>query len=196
MKKLWKDIKIGDKFKDGSVVKQIHRTHNQSSCKVIYDTDKTFICSLNHILLIDISKLPIKGKEELNKYCTFVPLEENFIIDSNSELSIFEKHIIDRYCHNEQIDIKVDIIEDDEIEILDFYFKDGIKRIYIKTEIIKSESQKVDENTFWLSCYGIDYLMKKYNAPLYCNKLLINKIEPLGDLPCFCISTDSGKYEI
>jgi hypothetical protein len=25
--------------------------------------------------------------------------------------------------------------------------------------------------------------------------MIINKIELVGDLPCFCISTDTGKYE-
>ena len=37
--------------------------------------------------------------------------------------------------------------------------------------------------------------MNKYKVDLYCNDLILNKIEPMGKLDCFCISTNTGKYE-
>lgn len=196
MIKQWKDIKVGDVLQDGSVVTQIHRTHPQIACKVNYDNNKEFICSYNHVLLIDISQLPKEGKKELEEFCTFVPIEENLEIICNIELSTYEKMMIDRFCHNEPIPTPVDVIVDDEEEeIYDFHFNDGVKRIRVKNVITKSEPQKVDENTYWLTCKGIDYLMKKYKAKLYCNEMLINNIELVGKLPCFCISTNTGKYE-
>lgn len=195
MIKNWEDIKVGDILKDGSIVTQIHRTHPEVACKIIYDNNKEFICAYNHVLLIDIHNLPKEGKNELEQFCTFVPLEENLEVICEDELSLEEKMIIDRFCHNESIPIKVDIIVDnEELELYDFHF-DKIKRVQLKNVITKSEPQKVDENTYWLTCKGIDYLMKKYGINLYCNGNIINKIEILGELPCFCISTNTGKYE-
>lgn len=195
MKKLWKDIKVGDVMKDGSIVTQIHRTHEQDSCEITYDTNKKFICSYNHILLIDVSNLPKSGLIELDKYCTFVPLEENYEIFCEDELTNTEKIIIDKFCHNEPISTQVDGIDTtSETEIYDFHF-DTIKRVKIKNIIIKSEPQKVNDHTYWLTCKGIEYLMNKYKVALYCNGNIINKIIPMGKLPCFCISTNTGKYE-
>lgn len=191
----WKDIKVGDTMRDGSIVTQVHRTHEENSCKIIYDTDKEFICSYKHILLIDVQNLCEKGKEELNKFCTFVPLEENYEIENADDLSSKEKYIVERFCYNEPVDIQVDIISEGEIDIFDFHFEDRVKRIYVKNVITKSEPQKVDENTYWLNIYGIEYLMKMYDAELYCNGMIINEIIPMGNLPCFCISTNTGKYE-
>lgn len=194
MLKRWEDIKVGDVMADGSVVTQIHRTHEQEACKIIYDYNKEFICSVNHILLVDVHNLPIEGKKELEQFCTFVPLEENYSVSCNEELSDMEKLTIDKFLHNENIDVAVDCIQDGEIEIYDFHF-DTIKRIEVTNVITSREDQKVDENTYWLTCNGIKYLMDKYKSTLYCNGNIINDIQPLGILPCFCISTNTGRYE-
>lgn len=191
----WKDIKVGDKLKDGSIVTQIHRTHKEDSCKIIYDNNREFICAYRHIFLINVKNLPKEGKQELEQICTFVPIEENYTIDCNETLSAQEAAIVEKFCRNESIDIQVDCIKDDDFEeIYDFHFN-TIKRIIIKNVITKSEPQKVDDNTYWLTCRGIEYLMNKYKVDLYCNDLIINKIEPMGKLDCFCISTDTGRYE-
>lgn len=194
MKKKWKDIKVGDVMKDGSIVTQIHRTHNQDACKIIYDVDKEFICSYNHVLLVDVRNLPQAGLNELNAFCTFVPLDEDYVINCNEALTDYEKLVIDRFCHNEPIDETIDCIQDGEVEIYDFHFS-TTKRIYIKNIITKSEPQKVNEHTYWLTCKGIEYLMKKYKVILYCNNNIINDIIPIGKKPCFCISTNTGRYE-
>lgn len=194
MIKQWKDIKVGDKMKDGSIVTQIHRTHQEECCKVIYDNDREMICAYRHIFLIDIHNLPSAGKQELDEHCTYVPIEENYDIFCEEDLSLAEKMVVEQFCNNEPIDIPVDCIQDDEVEIYDFHF-DTVKRVQIKNVIVKSEPQKVDENTYWLTCRGIEYLMKKYKVDLYCNDLIINQIIPMGKLDCFCISTDTGRYE-
>ena len=190
----WKDIKVGQKLKDGSTVTQVHKMHNEPCCKVIYDEDRELICSWNHILLADVSKLSKEGKEELDSMCSFVPLEENYVVDSNDSFSPEELLIVQQYLENTPVPLQVDIIQDGKEEIYDFHF-DTVKRVTAKNVITKSEPQKVDENTYWLTCKGIKYLMDKYNVMIYCNTLEINAIEDAGNLPCFCISTDTGKYE-
>ena len=196
MQKSWKDIKIGDLMADGSVVTQIHRTHSEPCCKLTYDTDKEFICAYRHVLLIDVHNLPTEAKQELEQFCTFVPLEESIIINTNIDLLPEEKLLVDKFCHNEQIDINVDpITEGDTYSVYLFHFSSEPKQVSIETVVTKSEPQKVDDSTYWLSCNGIEYLMNRYNADLYCNGNLINKIEPVGILPCFCISTNTGQYE-
>ena len=196
MIKKWKDIKIGDKLKDGSIVTQIHRTHKEDCCKVIYDNTREMICAYRHVFLIDVSNLPDEGKQDLEKYCTYVPLEESFDVNCKEQLTIEEADIVETFCRNEPINIQVDCIQDIDIEIYDFHFDNGIKRVYLKQVVVKSEPQKVDENTYWLTCSGIDYLMDKYKVPLYCNGLIINKIIPIEEpLECFCISTNTGRYE-
>ena len=195
MIKQWKDIKVGDKMKDGSIVTQVHRTHKEDCCKLTYENDREMICAYRHIFLVDVSNLPIEGKQELEQNCTFVPLEESFEVNSDYILTPQEADIVESFCRNEPIKIKVDCIQDGEIEIYDFHFPLMTKRISLKQVIVKSEPQKVDENTYWLTCTGIEYLMNKYKVDLYCNDLILNKIEPMGKLDCFCISTNTGKYE-
>ena len=190
----WKDIKVGQRMKDGSTVTQIHRIHEEDCCKVTYDNTREMICSYRHIFLIDIHNLPKAGKLELNQTCTYVPLEENYDVSSDQELTDQEKLYVQLYLSNEKIPYAVDCIQDAETEIYDFYFEET-KRVYVKNIITKSEPQKVDENTYWLTCRGIEYLMNKYKVDLYCNDLLINSIEPVGKKECFCISTDTGRYE-
>lgn len=190
----WKDVKVGQKLKDGSVVTQVHRTHEEDCCKVIFDNDQVFICSYRHILLVDVHNLPKEGLKELEDSCTFVPLEENFEVTSEVELSVDEKFIVQQFLENKPVEVQVDCIQDDEIEIYDFHF-DEVKRVSVKNVITKSEPQKVDEHTYWLTCRGIEYLMKKYNVDLYCNDMILNSITPMGKLPCFCVSTNTGRYE-
>jgi len=190
----WKDIKVGQRMKDGSTVTQIHRIHEEDCCKVTYDNTREMICSYRHIFLVDIHNLPKAGKLELNQTCTYVPLEENYDVSCDQELTDQEKLYVQLYLSNEKIPYAVDCIQDAETEIYDFYFEET-KRVYVKNIITKSEPQKVDENTYWLTCRGIEYLMNKYKVDLYCNDLLINSIEPVGKKECFCISTDTGRYE-
>lgn len=194
MVKPWKDIKVGDVMKDGSVVTEIHRTHDERCCVVNYADNQEFTCSYNHILLIDVHNLPIEGKKELEEFCTFVPLEECYEINGD-ELTVDEKLIVDKFFHNEKIDIGVRYIG--KVKNNDIYeFAFDIKKIVkVTTVTIKSEPQKVDENTYWLTCSGISYLMSKYKVDLYCNENIINSITDAGVLPCFCITTDTGRYE-
>lgn len=195
MKKQWKDIKVGDVMKDGSVVTEIHRINNEPCCIINYGDSQEFTCSYNHILLIDISQLPIEGKKELEQYCTFVPLEECYEINGD-ELTIDEKLEVDKFFHNEKIETAVRYLgKIDDADNYEFAFKPTKKLIKVATVTIKSEPQKVDENTYWLTCTGIKYLMDKYKVPLYCNENLINSIVDAGILPCFCITTDTGRYE-
>ena len=196
MKKLWKDIKVGDVMKDGSIVTEIHRVNNEECCIVNYADNQQFVCSYNHILLIDIHNLPTEGKKELDTYCTFVPLEEGYEISCDEELTINEKLIIDRFFHNEKVDIKVNHLGKFENEdFYEFNFIPNKKIVKVITTILKSEPQKVDENTYWLNCLGIRYLMSKYKVALFCNGNIINSIENAGVLPSFCITTNTGRYE-
>ena len=196
MKTQWKNIKVGDIMKDGSIVTEIHRTNNEECCIVNYADNQEFVCSYNHILLIDVHNLPTEGKAELEKYCTFVPLEESYEIDAESELTVDEKLIVERYFHNEQVDITVTHLNHFEnTDEYKFDFMPNTKIIRVTTVVVKSEPQKVDENTYWLSCLGIRYLMDKYNVQLFCNGNVINSITNAGVLPCFCITTNTGRYE-
>lgn len=196
MKKAWKDIKVGDVMKDGSIVTGIHQTHFEECCVVNYGDNQDFTCSYNHILLIDVSKLSPSGKEELNHFCTFVPLEEIYEINCEEELDTDEKLIIDKYFHNEPIDIDVTFLGHlKDRDNYSFNFKAKPKIISLNTVTIKSEPQKVNENTYWLTCKGIKYLLDKYNAELYCNGNKIHSISNIGILPCFCITTNTGRYE-
>ena len=192
--KKWKDIKVGDRLKDGSIVTQVHRTHKEDCCKLTYDNNREMICAYRHIFLVDVHNLPEEGKQELENTCTFVPLEENFDVSCESSLDPTEMLVIQQFLNNESINVQVDCIQDDETEIYDFHFNE-IKRIYVKNVITKSEPQKVDENTYWLTCRGIEYLMNKYKVDLYCNDLILNKIEDVGKKDCFCVSTNTGYYE-
>lgn len=197
MTKQWKDIKVGDVMKDGSIVTAVHRTNNEPCCVVNYGHNKNFTCSYNHILLVDIRNLPKKGKAELEKYCTFVPLEESYDISCESDLSDEEMLTVDKFFHNEPINIGVKHLgKVYQTDLYEFAFSPNKKVVNVITTVTKSEPQKVDKNTYWLSCTGIKYLMNKYpKSTLYCNGNTINSVKDAGNLPCFCITTDTGRYE-
>ena len=123
MNKKWKDVKVGDIMKDGSVVTQVHRTHPELCCKITYDNTQEFTCAYNHVLLIDVSKLPKEAKEELDQFCTFVPLEESYDITSEEELTLEEKAVVEKFCYNEEIPVEVTpiVINAENNLILIFY---------------------------------------------------------------------------
>ena len=111
----WKNIKVGQKMKDGSIVTQIHKIHEEECCKVTYDNDREMICSYRHVFLVDVHKLPKAGKIELNQMCTYVPLEEDYEVFSEDTLTPEEMFIVQQYLSNEKVDVQVDLVEDGEL---------------------------------------------------------------------------------
>ena len=190
----WKDVKIGYKFKDGSIVTQVHRTHLDECAKIIYgDNNEEFICSLNHILLIDISKTSLRCKHYVRKHVSYVPLIEDYDIDVLGNITEEQMQDVDNFLRGNKIDVEVLDISNDKNETYKFMYDEPFI-ITITTKIIKSEKQEVDKNTFWLPVSGIIYLINRFNAKLFCNDNLIKEIYLMGKLPCFCVSTDSGHY--
>lgn len=158
MKKLWKDLQIGDVFKDGSIVKSIHQEYEDDTYKITYKGKKQIVLSQFHLLLCNIN--------HLNKDCKLW-VKQNF---SNYKIpTLFDKHIymdkhscsIEQECYN----------------------------------IIESDNSQISDNEYWLPVKALNLLINNFHQKIYCNNILLKKIEYFGVQKVFCVETDSHKFE-
>lgn len=188
MKKLWKDIKIGDEFLDGSKVTSIHDSYIEDcynvffyknfACKVI-NKKQNCVLSGTHLLLCDISKVSDKAKKWI---------EDNF---SNYSIpTLYDKHV---YYNNLDKLIEISnnggkIYKDELYSILDQEHSE-------KYEVIQSDKSKISQNEYWLPINALFLLVRNFNEKILCNGNLIDYIEYFGKHEVFCIETDTHKYE-
>lgn len=162
---VWKDIKVGDSFVDGSSVKDIHE-HHMEWCYELYikGQDTPIVLSADHLLLMDLSRWSDKDRKQIMQgmYGRTIPVE---------------------------VDQHIWFAEEDENGM----FSDPDKT-YVEYEVSKEEPYIVDENHVWLSVYDI-FRLYHLNKKLICNGKKISKIGAKGQLEVFCVSTTTGKYE-
>lgn len=173
---IWKDIKIGDRFVDGSVVKLIHEPY-KSECYNVQSGRNKIILSGEHYLLCNIknmSNINIKAIEEA--------YGNNYI---STEL--------ERHLYFEDIDKSFQsIIEEDGILTMDKIF-DKSKKIEDKT--VKSDPNRVDVFLYWIPVSVIYHLIRVSKEKIYCNHKKIKCVSYVGAKDVFCVGTDSHKFE-
>ena len=183
----WKDIRKKHTFKDGSVMIQKHALHSYPCGELNYvvnDIPYTFIASYDHLFKIDITQFPIDARLEIKEYCTHeIPLKENITYTSDVHLTAKECAVFERYLNGGPA---VKEINDDVYELND-------KIITVSRFVTASESQKIDDNTYWMPLSGIAYLTDKYGS-LTSKDVTFSNVVDKGNLDCFCISTDTGQY--
>lgn len=178
---LWKDIKIGDKFVDGSKVTQIHEIHKIGCYKLFYGklfNTKHITLSKDHFLLCDISNM----KNNLRL----------------SLLKLFEYHTLAKEgkCH---LYTEKDLSNEDQMKIIYSIIKNEkiseglLKDINYNIEETKKESVIEDENNIWLSVENIAWLVSN-NHKIYCNSNKIKKAYWRGEKLANCVSTNTGRY--
>jgi len=144
MKKLWKNISIGDTFKDGSKVLSIHDSYEDDCYKISYG-HQSCILSKTHLLLIDVSCT------EESIMCW---IKENF--DGYLIPTLYDKHI---YLNNETNDIEFsqfEVVESDPSKVSETEYWLPVETIFM---LIRNFRQK-------LRCNGnliekIDYFGKQ-----------------------------------
>lgn len=163
---LWKDIKIGDEFIDGSKVVSIHQSYIDD-CYCIYYKNKSkkdaeiksIILSQDHLLLCDISKLSRKYK--------------TFILKNFTDYGI--PTVVDKHVYFDK--------EKDQI----------LSEKYIVVEYDKSN---VDKYLYWLPINLIFLLVNKFKQKIYCNNNIIINCTFEGKKEVFCVQTDTHKFEV
>lgn len=162
---LWKDISIGDVFKDGSKVKSIHESYEADCYKIFYKNNnflsrgKNCVLSDTHLLLIDLKKL----NKECLKWAIY-----NF---GNCAIATdYNKHIY---------------FKDDTFTEIAFE----------ENEVVKYDFSKVTDSKYWLPIKAIFLLVRNFKQKLYCNGNLITSIEYFGNNEVFCVETDTHKFE-
>ena len=167
----WKDIKKGYKFKDGSEVTQIHQQSLYDCYKLYYD-DKEIILSKDHILKINISKLPEDAQKIVRDMASKgkIPIKEDLNVFIMSDYSPTEEAFIKGYLLGEirslenHICTEVIDISDEFNERYSFKFKEREEEIIVVVtrNIIKYEDQKIDEENYWLPVEGIAFLYNMF----------------------------------
>ena len=181
---LWKDIQIGDKMMDGSVVTQIHATH-PCECIEIVTSNEDLIVSEDHLFLVDISRLRKSYRDIILKECEGlkIPLEMDVVIFS-PDVEVRE-------------DQKEKLLHDFEVGTLDGKYE--AKEFVVKDE---SKINDVKKGLVWLSALEIHRIMNILGQDLtiFGRKKLrsgssaIISTTYVGQKDAFCISTDTGRY--
>lgn len=193
----WKDVNVGHVFSDGSVVTEKHLSHQYNSYKVTYN-NRTIVLSGDHLLQFNISPLCIEAKTEIAKYCVGnVPLKEKLYVNILGTADIQHRKMITDYLLGNHVDgVHVTDISESHYEFYIFKFDDGTYHEASVNRVQTSwESQRVSDKVYWIPVNGLAYLFKKYGILTFAGTTIQN-VEFLGKLPCFCVSTSTGKYEL
>lgn len=98
--KIWKDIQIGDKFADGSVVTRVHDVYEENCFAISYEFAGSIykiVLSKTHLLLISMKSLSANAKKWV----------EDVFIGYNIP-TLYDKHIyIDKQLNFEENDVPV-----------------------------------------------------------------------------------------
>lgn len=159
----WKDIKIGDKFIDGSRVKSIHDEY-RTYC---YDINGV-ILSNTHLLLCDISYSSNETKNWIEKEFG------NYNIPT----------LYDKHCYFENLDETLIKYEDEnrsEEDGLVYMTHDQINSMLTESqqssyEVVESDPCKVDEYIYWLPVETINNLVRVLKENIYLLKYKDNYI--------------------
>lgn len=193
----WKDVNVGHVFSDGSVVTEKHLSHQYNSYKVTYN-NRTIVLSGDHLLQFNISPLCDAAKVEITKYCVGnVPLKEKLYVNILGTADISHRKVITDYLLGKSVcGVKVTDISELHYEFYIFDFDDGMYYEASVNRVQTSwESQKISDDLYWIPVNGLAYLFNRYGILTF-SGITIQNIEFLGKLPCFCVSTSTGKYEL
>lgn len=193
----WKDVNVGHVFSDGSVVTEKHLSHQYNSYRITYN-NKIIVLSGDHLLQFNISPLCNDAKEEISKYCVGdVPLKEKLYVNILGTADMQHQKLITDYLLGKSVQgLSVDDISEQHYEFYIFKFDDGTYHEASVNRVQTSwESQKVSDNVYWIPVNGLAYLFNKYGILTFSGTTIQN-VEFLGKLPCFCVSTSTGKYEL
>lgn len=193
----WKDVNVGHVFSDGSVVTEKHLSHQYNSYRVTYN-NRTIVLSGDHLLQFNISPLCNDAKAEIAKYCVGnVPLKEKLYVNILGTADISHRKIITDYLLGKPVcGVKVTDISEPHYEFYIFDFNDGMYYEASVNRVQTSwESQKISDDLYWIPVNGLAYLFNRYGILTF-SGITIQNVEFLGKLPCFCVSTSTGKYEL
>lgn len=193
----WKDVNVGHVFSDGSVVTEKHLSHQYNSYKVTYN-NRTIVLSGDHLLQFDVSPLCDDAKAEISNYCVGnVPLKEKLYVNILGNADMQHRKTMTDYLLGNHVDgVHVTDISEPHYEFYIFKFDDGTYHEASVTRVQTSwESQRVSDRVYWIPVNGLAYLFKKYGILTFSGTTIQN-VEFLGKLPCFCVSTSTGKYEL
>ena len=164
----WKEINKNYKFKDSSIVTQRHQTHLYDCYEVEYN-DKKIVLSKDHIIQVNIENLPLEAQIEIKELCKGkIPLTEDIHAEVLAYVNEKEKEQINKWLRGEDIGILVDDLSENTIECYVFNFpnrKFGVE-VIVKRIPLTWESQKIDENNYWIPVEGLAYLFNKYGELL------------------------------
>lgn len=180
---LWKDIPGGYMFSDNSVVTQIHETHKCHCYKITID-GKDITLSEDHLLLCDISRAKNKiAKEVLSSAPKRIPLAEdaNFYINKNN--IVYET---DTPCAYDNTFMTRELCWLPVYTI--HYLISSGTRLYLVRDLSDSKGYSLFNRTVRARLNNGDLLSY--------TRVDIEDIQYVGILDCFCVSTDTGRYQM
>lgn len=164
---IWEDVHLGWQFQDGSSATQVHDTHT-CECYSIWLQGKQLVVSEDHIFLCYVGKLDPQYKSQLDALPKKIPTA----------------------CNTH-------------------FLRDEEGLFYEVSEAVEFDNIKFAEDLYWLSAADVHFLICnkqkvflvnnlrwKNSGALKYNKVPVKSIDYVGKRDCFCISTDTKRYEV
>ena len=192
MLKRWRDVEVGDRFADGSVVTQVHNVVTADTYRVRYKKPGLFgkhgsvTVSADHLFLCDLSKL----KEETKAYLmelldqVYIPVEANVVVKYEVELT--DSKVAELYDY---LTKGLETKEDKDYSDLKYV----IQNSDVTYEEVEAHAAIEDEDHAWLSAEIIDFLVKRGEVVKIGENTVTSTVYT-GKKECRCISTDTGRY--
>lgn len=209
----WNEIDNGYKFSDKSVVVQVHPRHYANTIKIGYldfKTRESYRICVSEDHLFEINLTNISKDERLFLYNSFkdirIPIQEDLSIE------IIEGTLNRRFERDINHYFKNNVFPSTwkNIKIINSYINESNKRvevIAIETELsawivkvtyitVKDEPKAINKKKIWLSAKEIKEIIDKDFRLLMCNNNVITTCIDGGKREVFCVSTDTGRYEL
>lgn len=167
----WKNVTKGHKFKDDSTVTQRHQIHLYDCYEMTYEDDtgnvRTLIASKDHLLQVDISTWPNDAQEEVRTFCTGkIPLKEDIQVEVLGYVTREQAEEISKYISGDSDGSyfkSIEEISEPNVECYLFDVGDTFtKEVFVKRFTLEDESQKIDNDHYWIPLEGLYYLFEKY----------------------------------
>lgn len=201
MLKKWSEVEVGDKFSNGSTVVRRHVEYTAVCYEIKYRKRSGFIteygkksCVLSedHLLLIDISKMTLAGKQWVRD--NFTGYEIPTLMDRHAYYSNLDEVLKGTMTHGELNALfgQIGLVKVEGAVALE-----GMKRLApmeIRDVAVESDPSKVSEVEFWLPVRLVVDLAHM-GEELLCNGHAVLSGKCLGDRRVFCVETNDHRFE-
>ena len=188
---LWRDIPDGHRFPDGSRLTQVHETHTCECYRITIDNGRELTVSGDHLLLCDLSRALSSRRstsiteEVLSGAPSQIPVVEDIHLYPGENGEVIERSAPCAY-DNTRLGGSLYWLPASVIA----YLRSVRVPVYL-TRDLREQQSSLD----WVSLRTHSDILEDETRVVF-TRVPIESIDYVGRLECFCISTDTGRYQL